>query len=307
MGAETILLGKLAIGLGCAALSAALLLPGAWRRPAARRFDAFLLGLLALGRLGLFGLLYLVLDLDVGGDVPHYHGQGRAALAGNLPYRDFPSSYAPLFPFVIGGIVSLWNSDRAIVLFAIAIELLSFPLWLAAARSRVPESVVRCAALLYATSPIPLLNVAMQGQNNVWHSALLAGSLCLLARRDRASGALAAVPLCASKLLAGLFAPVLWLFARERLVWLLGFAVPTALVYGAALAAAGVSTLHPLRYEAVRVTPGNVVFLATALGLDTAHPLVLALSTLLTLAALAWFCSRPGPAVRPRGPRACST
>ena len=98
---DAILAGKLAIALGCAA---ALLILLGHPRPlqvSDRAFGWAALGLLFASRIGLFALLYLVLDFSVTGDVPRYYAEGTWVAGGEVPNRDFLTSYALLFPYAV--------------------------------------------------------------------------------------------------------------------------------------------------------------------------------------------------------------
>ncbi len=283
--ADSVLLGRLAVALVCGVAVLGVRLP-VFVRMSKSGFTAFALGAILASRIALFALLFLVFDYPVSGDAQTYLDQGRRALEGELVYRDFRSSYAPLFPYVVAAGLALWDSDRMLVVLAIAAEGLAFPLWLGACRRLLPEAVTRTAALLYAASPIALLNVAVQGQNNVWTGLLLALSLRVIVTQDLVSGAACGLAVSATKLLAALFAPVLWLFARERARWMVGFGLLAGVVYGGGSAVLGGDILHPLYYETMRVTPGNLLFLTSAFGVDLGSRGVLLASTAVTLASL---------------------
>lgn len=241
---------------------------GAWllRRPALDRLSdrVFLWRAvslqLALG-LGLFVALYGVGNEQVSSDVPSYYlPAARAVLAGQLPLRDFPSSYAPLFAYVGAALISLWNSGKAFALFAILMNVLALVWWHAAALECFGQQTARQASLLYATSG-HLLVQSLLGTNQVWIAALLGGStLLIVRRRNAASGLLQALAICATKFLAGLFWPALAICSAQRMRWLGAAALAGAAVY-AAFGLAGADLLSPIRSQSELLSSGNLPYL----------------------------------------------
>jgi hypothetical protein len=275
---DIVLVGKLGIGIACAVLTVVLFaVRPRFDRLAPRRFDAVVVLFLVASRLALFTVLYAPFLLAMNGersDIGVYMVEGRQILDGAVLYREVKSSYAPLFPYAVAGILALWNSYLAFILVTIGIELVAMPFWLAAARERLGDRVTRTAALLYVASPIPLVNVAMNGQNQVWQAGLLAIAVWLLARRDVASGLVYGLTLGAVKLLGLLFAPVLWLFARRRILWLVAFVAVPVLVYAWCFVGLGLTwedVRYPLDRQGGHVTPGNLPYLLTITGMDLAE------------------------------------
>ncbi len=278
-----VLAGKLAIGLGCALASGLAVRWSGLDALSPRAFTRASLTFALATRAGLALALYAVLDLEVLGDVlGSYVPQGRAVLEGRALYRDFSTSYGPLFPFLAAALLGLWNDPVAFVAAAIALELASLALWIRAGRRLLDERSVRLGTALYLTSPIPLLNVAMNGGNQVWVAPFLAACAALLLRRDALAGAALGCAVVAVKLLGGIFAPIAWLFAGQRARFALGFAAPLAVAYAAAFALAGGRAFAGIAYEAGQVTPGNLVFLLSAFGVELESPaLALASATVL--------------------------
>lgn len=284
---DAILAGKLAIGLGCALALLWLLRQSWFFGMRQREFDWLVLALCLASRGGLFLVLYVVFDFHLTGDVPRYYDEGVWVGEGQIPNRDFLTSYGPLFPYAIRSITALWDAQQAIVLAAIAIELATLPFWLRVGRRFFGERVARVAAALYVLSPIVLLNVAMNGQNQIWVGLPLALSLLLLQQRDLASGAAHALSLVAVKALSLVFAPVLWLFAQARAAWALGFATVVGSVYVGWYALAGAQVLAGLRFESGRYTSGNLYYLASGAGLPLEHPTMAWIAPALLISALA--------------------
>jgi len=229
----------------------------------------FLCAVLALQlvpALGLFVALYVVGHQDVTSDVPTFYlPNGRAVLAGRVPYRDFPLSYAPLFPYVGAALLSLWNSTKVFALFAILLNAVALVLWHAAAVASFDRQTARISSVLYASSGHVLVQ-ALLGTNQVWIAAALAASTLLLVRgRSIASGFVQALALCTVKVLSLLFWPVLWIMAPHRGRWLGGALLFSAIVYGA-FAAGGADLLIPLRRESNLISSGNLPYVLESLS-----------------------------------------
>jgi len=104
---------------------------------------------------------------------------------------------------------------------------------------------------------------ALLGTNQTWIGMALAASVLLIARdRGTASGLVQAAAACTTKVLAHLFLPVLWIFARRRTGVVLGAVLPTIATYGVFIAlGAGPGLLYPLRYESEQISSGNIPYL----------------------------------------------
>ena len=285
-----VLAGKLGIAIVC---SAAMFLTIRHPRTFSltnRQFSFVSLALLLISRMGLFIGLYLILGYEVKADVGHFYFQeGRAVLDGKTVYQDFETSYSPLFPYLIAGILLIWHSAKAIVLAAIVFEFLSLSVWLTVSRRWFDEKTTRIATLLYVTSPIPLLNVGMNGQNQIWVAFLLVISLWLLSRRDTVSGFVQGFSLIAIKALSLLFVPVIWLFAASRFRWLAAFAMLPAFTLLIA-SYNEINLFFPLQFQAKHFTGGNLPYLTTIFGIDpTVEPARYIYDTITILALMAVF------------------
>jgi hypothetical protein len=212
--------------LGAVAAAATLALPACRRfyLGAATTFDRALLIAFAAGRLLLFALVFLVLRIAPRGDVIGYYvTEARAWLAGQRPYIDFNSSYAPLHPYMDAGLLLLHNSPLTLVLFAILAECLTLWLWLRVARTAWPDPIVRTAALLYFASPLSLQFVTIDGQDNVLIAMLLGLAILFTLRlRPVISGLLLALSICALKFLPLIYVPAFWLTMKRRWLFTLG-------------------------------------------------------------------------------------
>jgi hypothetical protein len=226
----------------------------------------FLTGALALQlgpAVGLFVALYVVGHGEPTSDVPSFYvPAARATLAGQVPFRDFALSYAPLFAYVGAALVWLWNSGKSFALFATVMNAAALLCWHRAASTQFDVTTARHSTLLYATSGHVLVQTLL-GTNQVWVSAGLAASALLMARgRDGGSGFVQALTACSTKILAHLFWPVLWICAPRRARWLATALLPTVLLYGVFVTVgAGDGLLYPLRYEGELISPGNLPYM----------------------------------------------
>ncbi len=228
-----------------------------------------------LSRFVIFFGVFFALHLPVRGDVPaFYFPEAHRLMQHQLPYRDFPSSYAPLHSFLDAALLLLWNSPIAIILFAILAECLILPIWLRAARLVVSESAVRIAAVLYITSAISLQFITIDGQDNVVIALLLGLGVLALARQGVAlTGAVVSFSAVIIKFLALLFAPAFILGARRWLRWLIGFVAVLALGYGI-FAAMHLPVLYPLSAEGGLRTASDLPYLLESTAGFTAPTVV---------------------------------
>jgi Gpi18-like mannosyltransferase len=284
---ERVLLGKLGIAVVCVVVMFVVVSIRQLREISKGRFTIVALALLLLSRLGVYVGIYFVLGQSVTADVAGaYYPEGKAILQGAVLYDEVQTSYAPLFPFIMAAIVLLWDSPKAIVLFAIILEAISLPFWIGAGRQLLGDATTRMATMLYVTCPIAVMNVALNGQNQVAISLVMAIALLLIVRRrDYLSGLVFGLSVAAVKLLGFLFAPVLWLLVERRWSWLAGFVVLPVVVYGVCLAF-GLDVLVPVRLQGMHVTAGNLPFFLSIFGLDMQDQTVRVLVTIVVLLGL---------------------
>lgn len=211
--------------------------------------------------LGLFFALYVVGGREVTADVPGYYlPPAHAVMSGKLPYRDFPLSYAPLFPYVGAGLLAVWDSGKIFVIFAVVLNALILLLWHSVAAACVDRSMARESSILYATSGQVLLQVVL-GTNQLWTAAAIAVSTLLMFRGGSVgSGMAQGISLCVTKFLALLFWPVFFLAAENRFRWLAGAGLFPVVAYGG-FAAMGADVIHPIQREGQLVSSGNLPYL----------------------------------------------
>jgi hypothetical protein len=277
--------GLVVMGMGLSRLSAR----AGWAPDRTERV-AWLVWLVT--RPGVFGLLFVVLALPVTSDAAVlYLPQGLATLSGQLPHRDFSSSYGPFFPYAVGLLLSIVAKPETLVLSAIVFEGLALFAWPRAVAASVSERARADGQLLYACSPLAVWTTSVAGQNQSWLCFLFALAFAALARKRLAGSALWMVlGACAVKALALVPLPYLVLCsAREgRLRWL---KVTLAIgVSGAVLLAPfvlqGAEPWRALSIEGRRTTSGNLPFLLGAFGLRPSHPPLSLLLQVVLLAAV---------------------
>jgi hypothetical protein len=247
-------------------------------------------GFLSLLFVGVYGLAGHAVTSDVPG---YYVPAARAAAAGLLTYRDFPTSYAPLFPYVSAALLQVWPSTLVFPAFAGLCSVLTLRSWTSIACAPRTREPGRRAALLYATNG----HVAVQcllGTNQIWVALSLSISALLVLRgRAFGSGIVQALAFAATKLLAVLFWPLLAASARRPVSWIFGALGPAALIYGA-FTLAGADVSYPLKTEGALVSSGNLPYLlepllrAAGLEMSPFIDVGTALCLAVTSAALVW-------------------
>ena len=264
-----LILFKLAIGLGGLACFALLRRQTDGSGTTAGAFLRSCVILWLITRVDLFLTVFVFAGYEVTSDVPtYYYEPAKCVLAGQLPYRDFSTSYGPLFPYVAAAAVSVWDSPKAILLLAMAFEAGALLLWRRVAERTLPTETVRMGMLLYLCNPVAILNVAVAGQNQVWVSCLLAAAFALtLLRRDWLAGFLIGVSVVAVKLLGLMFVPYWWLVSRARRQFSFGLVLALALGL-LPFWFAGADILRPLKLEGALTTSGNLPFLGSVAGLE---------------------------------------
>jgi hypothetical protein len=229
---------------------------------------------LAVMRFAVFTLVYGVLNLIPQSDNVGYYSEAKAALAGGIIYRDFASSYGPLFTWLDAVAVYLWNSPKSIVLFAIVVELISFPLWLYVSRRAFNETVTRRAALLYVLSPVPFFVTGINGQNQVFGAAYLAAVILLFSQqRELLAAFVMGLAIPGVKFLMALFAPVTVVFANQKVAFVLAL-LSFPIIFYVGLFFVGADLWGPFRIQVDDQTSGNIPFFVSLVGLNAASSVV---------------------------------
>lgn len=195
----------------------------------------------------------------------HYLPQALRVLSGEIPYRDFTTSYGPLFSLLIAPGLLVWRSAGSIVLTMLLVEAAMLAIYTWRCQRAGFEGHWR-VSFLYVASPISWYWIGAVGTNGVVIACFAMLSLALAeARRDVASGITAALGLAFSKLTMVLAWPAIVLFQRQGL---LARGIPIALcLFGfAALSRIEVDVAERAATYAFRATSGNVWFVLSMLG-----------------------------------------
>jgi hypothetical protein len=299
MGWVLILAGKLAIGLLACAATWVVLRSPLFMRLAPRSFTAASFALLLINRVGLFLIVMVGLHFPAQSDVTVYFEQATRVLHGEIPFRDFFTAYSPLYPYVAALPLLVWNSAKAVMLESMAAEALALLLWLGFARSAFGEATARRATLIYCCNPLSQLVVPLAGQNHIWLSLFLAAALFITARRasaatEASSGIVFALGTMLVKWLALLYAPILFMRSRHRVVWAAAMVIPIVLLYAAWTYRFGPEVLlGNIRYHAHHASSGNLPYLLTAFGINLDEGGLEQITNLIGLAILAGFVLVP--------------
>ncbi len=189
----------------------------------------------------------------------YYLPQIRQFLDGQVPYRDFKTSYSILFHPFFAVPVLLWKSTGAIVVTMIALESLMLLFYLRRMEGHDPIRGCR-VGLLYAYSPITWYWVALTGYNSIIIASFVMFSL-LLAERGRhlLSGIAGALSFLVCKLLAVLAWPGLLFITRDGF-WLRAPILAISLIFTVGLKLIGINSFWPVEYEYFQQTSGNLWF-----------------------------------------------
>lgn len=203
-----------------------------FRRHLDRRPSTWLWGTFALTRLGFLILIvgalgHVSLDLST-----YFEAQGQAIRAGGLPYRDFTTSYSPLFAYLMALPTALPGGSLPIFLFFIACDAGALLLVLSLASRRVGVEQATAVGWLYVTAPVTWYFLVRYAQDEALSTLLLTGAAVLAARgRDTLAGLAAGVGFAATKFTFGLFIPPLALASRRTGVLLLVAGAAVAAIY----------------------------------------------------------------------------
>jgi hypothetical protein len=213
--------------------------------------------------------------------VKYYYPEAQLAMSGQLPYVDFASSYGPLFPYISGALLPIWNAPAAIALMMVICEIaaVSSLYWLVGRLRTVKENadsadpVLARTLFLYTVSPAAMYWSGMIAYNSstVLLFWVVAVTLLLIGRYGPSIVALG-VSVLIGKALGIMVAPLWVADPRRRIVTLVAAvvgAVSTLLV----ARHFGFDLLQPLLREGGRSTSGNLWFLlsgASEFGADSA-------------------------------------
>jgi hypothetical protein len=194
----------------------------------------------------------------------YYTPEASKVLAGLAPYRDFPTSYGPVYPYLNAAALLVWHHPAAIALVAVLFEIAAVRLFVRLG-SRDGDVAMARTSLVYLLNPAAFYWSGMLAYNSpvvllFWVLALAT----LLARRPVASAAALAASIVAGKFLGVLWGPV-WLLASRRRLGIVAGVAGAGLAGLLAAGQLGIDLTLPLQREGDRSTSGNLWFLAGVL------------------------------------------
>jgi hypothetical protein len=282
------------IAVGCLLILATALVfwPPANRWLSHPRAATALLWAFVISRMaGWFGCYVMIPGLVRHSDlVKYYYPEAVHVLEGQIPYADFASSYGPLFPYIAGALLPVWNHLAAVALPMVLFEIVAVILLCrfaraarAANQSEISDAQLAQVLFLYTLSPAALYWTGMIAYNSSIVLFFWVVSVGLLYRRHFGSS-LAALSgsVLAGKALGLLVAP-LWIADPRRRLTTIAAAAALAIAAFFIARYFGINLLMPLLLEGERSTSGNVWFLLS--GAFTFSPA----STIWTFAPLATF------------------
>ena len=191
----------------------------------------------------------------------YYYPQAQKVISGSLPYRDFATSYSPLFHALLLPLLLVWRSVGSIVLTMLAVETIMLIVYLRAFGRERPLQSWRIA-FVYCTSPISVYWVGLTGYNGIVVAiSVLAGLVLAHKGRSALSSVCLVLGLLFSKLLAVIGWPAVLFWDTRSLKKRMAVVLAgTAVCYLVPLFF-GFDTLMPIHREFGRGTSGNIWFL----------------------------------------------
>src|SRR5579863_524476 len=190
-----------------------------------QQFDLYLIAFYAAAHFLFFFTAFFILRQKPWADLLFaYVPEGHAVMRGLFPYRDFPSSYAPLNPFLDALLLKVHDSPLSILVFQMVCDIISVPFWIRFLRRFMSEMAVRKAALLYLLQPLVAWEICIDGKNQGLIALLLGIAFCAIARREIVAGLSLSLTWVLVKFLPVMFVPTFFMAARKHVTWLVGAA-----------------------------------------------------------------------------------
>jgi len=188
------------------------------RQPAQVVFGAWL-----IARLLPFCVIYLALGFAPISDINGFFGQAFHAAKGEVVYRDFTCMYSPLFPYINGLAVWLWEDKRAVVATMLLIELLAVLASYSFFKSQDNKADLLFKILIYFVLPSSFVFCVLGGQEDEWMWLMAILSFLVWQKTDKieAMGVVLLLGFLVSKAVFVLFLPtLLWLVPKPiRWIW----------------------------------------------------------------------------------------
>lgn len=231
-----------------------------------KKISFFLFIIFLLSRLMTFYVVFVVFGINPQSDIPsYYYPQAKQVLNGLIPYRDFLSSYSPLFPYFTSISLLIYDSAKSIIFFSIIIEILSLIVWYLISQKTLNEQTAIKSLFIYTFNPISIILVSISGQNQIWISLFIGLTYLLMINKNYfLAGFCFSIGFLVTKFLILLFLLPIIMFYKHSTRFLIGF-IPSVVIIYSLLWLLNVDFFIPLKIEANDFTSGNVIYILSIL------------------------------------------
>ncbi len=224
-------------------------------------FNLSIHAIFLLSRLSFFATIFLIGNVEPTSDLAFYWWQGHKVLQGKTVYNEIFSSYSLFFPYIVAGLIKIYDSAKLFIFVNIFIEWLSFYTWQKIALHYFDKPFINQVSLVYTFSAIPFLNTTLLGQNQIWLSLFIAWAyLLLLEKKAVQAGVALAVGFMCTKVLILVAAPLLFGISKQRWIFT-GVVVVLVVTYVIIPLAYHVNIFFPIQKESQGFTNGNLWYL----------------------------------------------
>lgn len=160
------------------ALIASLVIALSFRPPLDRFVDRWRRPLVVLTylvtRVALLPIVYVLLrDVPPSYDNLWWHRMGLGILHGGLPYRDFPCTHGPLFPYLMAASFGIWNHNGSAAMIFIAFDLAVLALLYKIAKETLGGRAAWDAVWLWTVNPAVWIITVRYAQDETIIAAFL--------------------------------------------------------------------------------------------------------------------------------------
>lgn len=167
-----------------------------------------------------FIFIYFILKLEARSDVQMFYDSALGALKGGFVYKDFPTAYSPLFPYMTMLPLLIFNSAKSILFQMIMLE--GFILW--GTLKLFNSSNKNLLAFIYLLLPSSFVFSVLGGQEDVLMWGVIV--LVLLSYRSNQSffgvGVILGLGLLLTKFLLILIFPAIFVYTKSKIKFVLG-------------------------------------------------------------------------------------
>lgn len=230
-------------------------------RPFVIRFEKHTSIIIAIGLLSVYIFIFFIYKFPITGDVVNFFiPQGIQALSGQIPNRDFSSSYMPLFPYITGAIYSMYEDEHILGLFftlCMCVFAFLFPVFLR--QMQIFEASQKVLLINgFLNSAIWVLGVGYQ--QDELYTILLLGLLFITFNRklDFLTGIITGFVLLLTKITTVIFWLPFFLLSNKKSEFVAGLGFSTIPIMGLFIAL-GFSPTRMLAQENTAVVPPSLI------------------------------------------------